>query len=303
MQANRNLKSSVFSTLFGNPDVLRDLYCALEGVSLPPDVPVSINTLENVLVMEKYNDVSFEIGGKLVVLLEHQSTINPNMALRFFLYFAEILKRMVKGKRIYSTRQLIIPWPEFYVLYNGVDQYPDNSIIKLSDLFDKLSDLGIPEKLHPLLELEVKVININEGKNEIIVNRCKELSDYSKLIASVRSFLLETDDLEEAVKEAIKYCQRRGILKEFLEKHSSEVFNMLYQEWNLDDALAVAREEAFDDGIVEGHAQGIAEEQKRSFIRITEEKHTIARNALAKGSTPEFVHEITGLSLDEIAKL
>jgi len=32
-------------------------------------------------------------------------------------------------------------------------------------------------------------------------------------------------------------------------------------------------------------------------------KREIARNALAKGSTPEFVHEITGLSLDEIEKL
>ena len=35
----------------------------------------------------------------------------------------------------------------------------------------------------------------------------------------------------------------------------------------------------------------------------TEEKLTIARNLLAKGSTPEFVSEITGLSFDEITKL
>ena len=34
-----------------------------------------------------------------------------------------------------------------------------------------------------------------------------------------------------------------------------------------------------------------------------EEKLTIARNALAKGLTPEFIHEITGLSLEEINKL
>jgi len=34
-----------------------------------------------------------------------------------------------------------------------------------------------------------------------------------------------------------------------------------------------------------------------------EEKLIIARNALAKGSTVEFVHEITGLSLEEIEKL
>ena len=73
MKLKRNLKDSVFSTLFSDPDLLRDLYCALEGVSLSKDVPVSINTLENVLYMDFYNDISFEIGGKLVVLIEHQS--------------------------------------------------------------------------------------------------------------------------------------------------------------------------------------------------------------------------------------
>ena len=75
METNKNFKDSLFTALFGNADLLRDLYCALEGVSLPPDVPVSINTLENVLYMDLYNDISFEIGGKLVVLIEHQSTI------------------------------------------------------------------------------------------------------------------------------------------------------------------------------------------------------------------------------------
>ena len=36
---------------------------------------------------------------------------------------------------------------------------------------------------------------------------------------------------------------------------------------------------------------------------LRKEKHTIARNALAEGLTPEFVQKITGLSLEEIAKL
>jgi hypothetical protein len=38
--------------------------------------------------MDRINDISFEIGGKLVVLIEHQSTINHNMALRLLLYIA-----------------------------------------------------------------------------------------------------------------------------------------------------------------------------------------------------------------------
>ena len=82
MNANTKYKDSVFSFLFSDPDVLRELYCALEDVSLPPDIPITINTLKDVLFMDRVNDISFEIGGKLVVLIEHQSTINPNMALR-----------------------------------------------------------------------------------------------------------------------------------------------------------------------------------------------------------------------------
>jgi len=52
----------LFTAIFNDPDLLRELYSALGGVSLPPDTQVSINTLENVLYMDLYNDISFEIG-------------------------------------------------------------------------------------------------------------------------------------------------------------------------------------------------------------------------------------------------
>jgi hypothetical protein len=56
MSANAKYKDSVFTLLFNDPDLLRELYCALEGVTLPPDVPVIINTLEHVLFMELVKD-------------------------------------------------------------------------------------------------------------------------------------------------------------------------------------------------------------------------------------------------------
>ena len=46
---NDKNKSCVFSLLFSNPDVLRELYSAIEGRNLPPDIPIDINTLSNVL--------------------------------------------------------------------------------------------------------------------------------------------------------------------------------------------------------------------------------------------------------------
>ena len=93
MNVNARYKDSVFSLLFSDPDLLRELYCALDDVSLPPDVPVTFNTLENVLFMELINDISFEIGGKLVVLIEHQSSINANMPLRLLMYIARVYEK------------------------------------------------------------------------------------------------------------------------------------------------------------------------------------------------------------------
>jgi len=256
------------------------LYCALEGVTLPPDTPVSINTLKNVLYMDFYNDISFEIGGKLIVLLEYQSTINPNMALRLLFYISDIFKSIINSKTLYSKKPVIIPWPEFYVLYNGQKQYPDIKILKLSDLFIKPQELGLPEKTLPLLDLEVKVININEGRNEAIVNRCRKLYEYSFFTAKAHAFWKEFGNLEEGIKEAIKYCRKHDIMSEFLERYGKEVLNMLYTEWNMDDALAVAREEG-------GEERDIA----------------IARNALAEGLSPEFIHKITGLDMKTIIEL
>jgi hypothetical protein len=82
MGANARYKDSAFSFLFSDPDTLRELYGAIAGIELPADVPVAINTLEGVLYKNLLNDISFEIGNKPVIILEHQSTINPNLPVR-----------------------------------------------------------------------------------------------------------------------------------------------------------------------------------------------------------------------------
>jgi hypothetical protein len=51
----------------------------------------------------------------------------------------------------------------------------------------------------------------------------------------------------EAVEAAIKSCVERNILVYFLEKHASEVLNMLFTEWNWDDAKQVWQEEAREE--------------------------------------------------------
>jgi predicted transposase YdaD len=273
MGANTKYKDSVFSFLFSEPDRLRELYCALEGITLPHDVPVKINTLQDVLFMDMLNDISFEIGGKLVILIEHQSTINPNMALRLLMYIARVYEKIIDRKSIYGTHLQYLPRPEFFVLYNGVAEYPDEKIIKLSEAYESVTSLGLPDKTSFSLELEVKVININHGRNEVIAKRCKTLAGYSAFVSKVYDYEVDGFPREEAIKKAVNYCVDHDILKEFLEQHSSEVMNMLILDWNMEDALAVRYEEGREEGREEGMERGMEKGREKG-------REEIDRNAL-----------------------
>jgi hypothetical protein len=65
MNINREYKASVFSLLFSDPDVLRELYGAIEGVTIDPSVPITINTLENVIFLDRINDISLNTAPEL----------------------------------------------------------------------------------------------------------------------------------------------------------------------------------------------------------------------------------------------
>jgi hypothetical protein len=194
MGANRTYKDSVFSLLFNDPQTLRELYGALEGVTLPPDVPVTINTLEGVLFMERVNDISFEVANKLVVILEHQSTVNPNMPLRCLLYLARLYEKIIDNKDVYKSRLVTIPRPECFVLYNGAAEYPDERRLKLSEAFAEIGELGFAGSCE--LELAVRVININKGHNEELVRRCEKLEGYREFIGRAREYEKELGSRE-----------------------------------------------------------------------------------------------------------
>jgi hypothetical protein len=70
---------------------------------------------------------------------------------------------------------------------NGTSEYPNKSVLKLSDSFADISSLGLAPK-PPELELYVKVYNINKGHNEAIIQKSEQLTGYSTLVASVREY-------------------------------------------------------------------------------------------------------------------
>jgi hypothetical protein len=287
VSVNIRYKDSVFSFLFSDPGALRELYGAIRGISLPPDIPVIVNTLEDVLYKALLNDISFEIARKLVVLIEHQSTVNPNMAIRLLLYIARVYEKLIAERNMYGSKKLYIPRPEFIVLYNGTAPYPDRAELRLSDAFKEAAAPGAGEDV--FLELTVKVYNINEGHNEGIVGKCEKLKGYSTFIAKVREYEGRRPDREGAMEEAIKWCIRNNVLRGFLEEHGSEVVNMLLSEWKLEDALVVEREEGREEGLEEGREEGL-ERGRREGIK----------NLLDFGMTPEQISRALKLPPDTV---
>jgi len=249
IQANREHKNSVFSLLFSKPEILRELYSAIEGITLPPDIPVNINTLSNALIKGKINDISFTIDNRLVVLIEHQSTINKNMPLRILKYINRIYDTIFDYKEIFKEELIKIPKPEFIVLYNGEKPYPDKTELHLSDAF--LYAKGLTKENKMTLELVVQVYNINHGYNPEIQHKCETLNDYSYFINKIREYLKTGFTLAKSVECAIKYCIESNILKEFLKEHGSEVSNFLFYEYDFDTHLEVRFEEGLEKGKLE----------------------------------------------------
>ena len=300
-KTNRNYKDSVFVDLFAHDVTAKEnfisLYNALHGTNLDAKTTdVQPVMLERVLYMKYYNDVAMLIDGKIVILIEHQSTINQNMPFRFLEYIARIYEKITTKDEKFGRKLVKLPVPEFYVFYNGKDDYPTESVMKLSDAFMQL-DSKLKNQLENTsypLEISVKVININVDKENPILKRCEALKEYSEFIEQVR-FNIENavpEPFTTAIKEAIK----KGFLSDYLNRKSTEVQNMLLAEYDYDTDIAVQRKEAFEDGFSAGEERGISLGAHQKAVET-------AKKFLSMGLSVKQVADGTGLSPEEIEKL
>ena len=304
-KTNRNYKDSVFVDLFAYDVTAKEnfisLYNALHGTNLDvKTTDVQPVMLEQVLYMKYYNDIAMLIDGKIVILIEHQSTINKNMPFRFLEYIARIYEKITTKDEKFGRKLVKLPIPEFYVFYNGKDDYPTESIMKLSDAFMQLEGKlkNQLENANYPLEISVKVININVDKENPILKRCEALKEYSEFIEQVRSNIENNvpEPLTNAIKEAIK----KGFLSDYLNRKSTEVQNMLLAEYDYDTDIAVQRKEAFDDGIAIGEERG---RNEGISIGLSQARIETAKNLLSIGLSQEQIASVTGLSIEEIEKL
>ena len=268
-------RDTVFRTLFHEPKRSIELCNALVGTDYGEDTPVEIHSLDpESSLLARFNDVAFSVENQLIVMCEHQHSINPNMPLRFLPYITDtIYSKLGVGDRLYGKTLITIPTPKFFVLYNG-EQKLEEAQLHLSSAFASRDTA-------PSLELAVTVIDINRSNHAPVLDKSPSLSGYATLVAEVETRIISGVSRDRAIKESVEFCIANGILTEFLKKNYEEVCKMLGYAYDAEAEARVIRQENRQEGLLE-----------------------VGKNLLFELKLPtEQVEKATGLSRKEIDKL
>ena len=250
LPVNRIYKDRLYKMIFNDKSELLKLYNAINGTHYDDPAMLTITTLDNAIYMTMENDLSFIIDMRLA-LYEQQSTVNPNLPLRFLMYIPDIYSGYTKDMNIYGSKKVQIPLPSFVIFYNGVKSQPDRTEFLLSELFHPTTD-------QPALELKAVMLNINKGHNQELMNACHTLRDYSEYVARIRTYSAEMP-LTDAVEKAITECIHENILRDFLLKNRAEAKAMSIYEYDEEKTLRMFREEGYEDGERNGKIQATIE--------------------------------------------
>ena len=218
---NREHKDTLFRKIFGTEEhkkYLLSLYNALNDSSYDSVDDLELITLDDVLFVSMKNDVAFLVDCEMH-LYEHQSTLNPNMPLRGFLYTAKLWQNWIakNKKNIYRSTLIKIPTPHYVVFYNGTEELEDKSELRLSDAFEK------PQK-EGKYEWTADVYNINIGKNKRLMEQCRALYEYADFVQMVRNYSRVYKDTKEAIKNALQEAIDKNYLDGYFKREREEVF-------------------------------------------------------------------------------
>ncbi|MCM1048052.1 MAG: hypothetical protein NC433_06480 [Clostridiales bacterium] len=244
IRVSRNIKDRVFRLLFDKDrEALLALYNALNGTDYHDASALRIVTLEGAVYMVMKNDLAFIVAGTLN-LYEHQSTLNPNMPVRFLIYLAGEYQKLVEEAKesLYGTKLITLPTPQCVVFYNGEKGIPEEQTLRLSDAFEKRKcDAGV--------ELSVRMLNINYGHNKELMEKCRVLGEYAEFVDICRQFVAKGGNRQKALNAAIDYCIEHDILSEFLRNNRAEVVGMLLEKFDIKKYENSLREEGIEQGI------------------------------------------------------
>ena len=200
----------------------------------------------------KKTDISFLISG-MMNLYEHQSTFNPNMPVRGLIYLCRLYEKYIVKNEIdiYTSSLKELPFPQYFVFYNGTEKEPDRQELKLSDMFK-----APPVSRTPALECIATMLNINYGHNKELMEKCQRLREYAVFVETVRQELSSGTDFDQSVTNAVDICINGNILKDILTDQKAEVIQMILETYDKKLHDKTLRHEGYEDGYNKGSADG-----------------------------------------------
>ena len=229
------------------------------------------------------NDISFLTKDhKFIILIEHQSTICFNIAIRLLIYFTELIKIFIRKEElnVFSYSPIIIPTAELYVVYNGETRQNDNTQT-INQNF--IVDTG-------QIKVEVKVRNINYNQIKTSKDEKNTFVGYSFFMECVRRYQNLGFELSEAFEKAKEECLRNDLLTDYLNR--KEFTSMALEVYTIEQEIQDAREEGREEGRVEGREEGREESLKET-----------ARKMFAEGFTLEVISKFVALDIDILRSL
>ncbi len=286
LKQKRDYKSSLFVNMFGRNVYAKEhflsLYNAIHDTNFKiGEVEIKPVMLDNVVYNNIENDVSMEINGSIVVLAEHQSTINNNMPFRCLEYLVAHYNRFFTENDKYNTKEIKLPRPECYVFYNGDAKFPQEKVMKLSDAFKEIKESpslkDLPETIS--LDLTVKVYNINKEANHPILKKCEALLAYSNFTEYAR--IGKRKGEKNPPKYALEKCKQGPLLTEYFNNLSKEEQSMIFGEWDQEKFIEVQKRIAAEDARIDN-----------------------AKNFLQKSNlSPEMIADCCSLPLEQVLAL
>ncbi len=251
---NRQYKDRLFNFIFGaeeNKAWTLSLYNAVNGSDYTDPSEIEITTIKEVMYLGMHNDVSFLVSNEMT-LYEQQSSFNPNLPLRLLQYSGNLYEKYVVKNKLnkYGSTLLKLPVPKLVVFYNGERDTEDEVELRLSDSF--------PEGAQADIEVKVRMININYGRNMALLELCKPLKEYSWLVERIRCNK-KNHELESAIDRSITEMPEDYLIKPFLMAHRSEVRGMLLTEYNEVETMQLFKEDGKKEGLRECLSQGLSQ--------------------------------------------
>ena len=278
---NRKTKDTVFTDLFSFPRYQQELYRALH----PEDKRKTINifdvSLRNVIAIHSYNDLGMTVNGKLMILVEAQSTWSKNIVIRLLMYLMESYNNYFTRiqANLYGSSKIAVPMPELYVIYTGQRNQGRPAYLSFRETF-------FPKKK---CALDVKIKVLYGNKKQATGNIIEQYVAFSQIWDDQ---IKQYGKTEEAVRETIRICLERGILVDYLTERKVEIMDIMTSLFDQDEVTRRV--------IVEHERKA---ERKGKKEGEKQEKLKIAKSMKAMNISAENIAKCTGLTLEQIEKL